>query len=369
MKCLFVINDLARAGAEKQVSLLALGLKELGWSVAVALVKERNDFEASLRAAAIPVIPLNRRGPFDLGVVSRLRRVIRDESPHVVVSFLFLANLLTILATRALRGRPPVAVSVRASYVSTLTLSQRLAARVSHRGAELIIFNSKRVLREEQEGFPRAVRTAHLPNAVAAQRADPVRWADWGVAPGAVVLSVGQLTQVKGHRLLIEAFALVAETHPSARLVLIGDGPEESSLRALVQKTGLDGRVTLLGHQEEPLPFMAGADVFVQPSLSEGMSNALMEAMMLGLCIVSTQAGAPPGVLEDGAGALLVPATAKDLAGAISRALGDQALRSRLGAESRKVAESFSIDRVAPELDAMLQRVILGFKGSLPPPR
>ncbi len=98
MKCLFVINDLARAGAEKQATLLACGLKALGWSVSIVVIKERNDFAEPLAAAAIPVRSLHRRGPLDLAVALRLRRAIQETSPDVVVSFLFLSNLLTVLA-------------------------------------------------------------------------------------------------------------------------------------------------------------------------------------------------------------------------------------------------------------------------------
>jgi len=149
MKCLFVINDLARAGAEKQATLLACGLRALGWSVSVVLIKERNDFADDLARAGIPVVALNRRGPFDLGVVRRLRAAIREASPDVVMSFLFLANLLTVLSSRLMKGRPPIIVSVRESYHRNLPRGQGLVARVAHRFADLTIFNSAAILREE----------------------------------------------------------------------------------------------------------------------------------------------------------------------------------------------------------------------------
>jgi glycosyltransferase involved in cell wall biosynthesis len=275
-----------------------------------------------------------------------------------VVSFLFLSNLLAVLASHLLKRRPRIVVSVRESYSRNLSGIQRFAARLTHRGADLIVFNSMSTLREEQAGSAQGSRVAYLPNAVASVRADAVDREGFGNGEGAVVLSVGQLAPVKGHRILIEAFAAVRETNPGARLFLIGGGPEEERLRALAETTGLSDRVTFLGHKQDPLPFVAGADVFVQPSLSEGMSNALMEAMSLGRCIVATKVGAASELLEHGVHALLPPPTVPDLAAAISRALADPALRHRLGEAARRRAEDFSVDRITSELDTILRAIV-----------
>lgn len=359
VKCLIVINDLARAGAEKQASLLACGLKDLGWSVSVVLIKSRNDFAGQLSAAAIPVVALNRRGPLDLGVILRLRRVIRETAPDIVLSFLFLANLLAVLSTRGLRPRPRIAVSVRESY-RNLSVAHRLIARTAHRGAELVICNSMEVLRQEQAGFPSASRTAYLPNAVLPQTVDAVDWSEFGAAGAPVVLSVGQLTPVKGHRLLIDAFLSVSVDQPDTRLAIVGDGPQASNLRVQAEACGLADRVLFLGHREDALRFIAAADVFVQPSLSEGMPNAVMEAMMLGRCIVATRVGATPQLLEDGVHALLVRPAAQDLATALGRALKSPELRIRLGAAAKARAEEFSGPRVSSNLDKTLREVLKG---------
>lgn len=358
MKCLVVINDLARAGAEKQATLLACGLKALGWSISVVVIKQRNDFAEPLAAAEIPVTSLGRRGPFDLGVVPRLRNAIREASPDVVISFLFLANLLTVLASRSMSRRPAIVLSVRASYRFTLTRPQRLVARVAHRGADLTLFNSTSALREEEAGCPKVGQVGYLPNAVSTTSTKAVDWSAVGVDAERVVLSVGQFETVKGHHVLIEAFATVREASPTARLVLVGQGPQEGRLRALALARGLSEHVTFLGHRPDPLPFMAGADVFVQPSLSEGMSNALMEAMSLGRCIVATRVGAAVDLIDDGIEALLTPPNARDLALAIVRALADPALRARLGEAAQKRAEDFSADRIVSRLDTILRGVV-----------
>jgi glycosyltransferase involved in cell wall biosynthesis len=163
--------------------------------------------------------------------------------------------------------------------------------------------------------------------------------------------------------MLIEAFAGFGKTFPTAHLVIVGDGPEKERLRGLVEMHGVSDRVALLGHKQDPLPFIAAADVFVQASFSEGMSNAIMEAMSLGRCIVATRVGAAPDLLEDGVHGLLCDPTTQGLAQALDRTLADSALRERLGRAARTRAEGFSVDRIASQLDAMLRRLL-----SSPPP-
>jgi len=357
VKCLFVVPDLARAGAEKQATLLARGLQDLGWSVSLVVIKERNDFAEVLAAAAIPVRFLKRRGPLDLGVVTRLAHAIKEASPDVVVSLLFLSNLLSVLAARRLSPRPPLAVSVRASYSATLGPLERLLARLTHRGADLTLFNSRASLREQQEGFLRPRQTAYLPNAIPSTTAQPVRWKERGIKDGPVIVSVGQLARIKGHRLLIEAFATL-KGHANAHLVLVGDGPEETFLRKLVAARGLTERITFTGHLADPLPLIAAADVFVQPSLTEGMSNALMEAMALGRCILATRVGAASDMMADGKEGQLVEPNVQGLAAGLECVLEDPSLRARLGEGALKRSQEFSTDRIASDLASILTSLL-----------
>jgi glycosyltransferase involved in cell wall biosynthesis len=360
VKVLFVVNDLSRAGAEKQLTLLACGLKSIGWSTSIVVIKERNDFAEPLGAAAIAVTPLRRRGPLDMGVVSRLRRVVRQTAPDAVVSFLFFANAITVLASRRLDPRPKIVLSVRESYQRNLHPALRFAGRLSHLGADLVLCNSEAVLREEQAAFPRARHLAYLPNAVPPLSVAPFDWSTLGIQPGSVVVSVGQLAPVKGHRILVEAFANVTRVNPAAHLVIVGEGPERDGLQALAAGLGLRDRITFAGHQADALRYVAAADVFVQPSRSEGMSNSLMEAMALGRSIVATRVGAAADLIEDGREGLLTTPTAPGLSAALIQSLADRDLRERLGRAAHRKAGEFSVDRTVSGLDRILRDLVFG---------
>jgi glycosyltransferase involved in cell wall biosynthesis len=140
---------------------------------------------------------------------------------------------------------------------------------------------------------------------------------------------------------LLEAFAEVSAKLPQAGLLLIGDGPEDVSVRARISELGIADRVTLPGYQENVAEWLAAADVFVLSSHSEGTSVSLIESMALGLPAVATAVGGNPYVIEDGKTGKLVPASdAKALAAAMASLAADPAARASMGeaAKSRFAA-------------------------------
>ena len=149
-----------------------------------------------------------------------------------------------------------------------------------------------------------------------------------------VLLSVGRLSQEKGHADLLHALAQMRAAQGSAfqsRLVIVGDGPERNSLQRLCSELELDEVVRFAGFQADVRPYYAVADVFVLPSHSEGSPNVLLEAMAAGVPMVATAVGGLPEVLSNEVNALLVPKqNITELANAITRLLEEQALRQRL---------------------------------------
>ena len=168
---------------------------------------------------------------------------------------------------------------------------------------------------------------------------------------GPLVLSVGTLTAVKRHDLLIEAFALL--DHPSARLCILGDGVERERLEALVCALGLQSKVFLVGYQSDPTPWYANADLFVLSSAHEGFGNVIVEALEQGTPVVSTDCpSGPREILEDGKYGALVPVSdAGALAVAMQASLSAQHDRAAL----MRRANDFSVDKAA---DAYLKLLI-----------
>ena len=163
-----------------------------------------------------------------------------------------------------------------------------------------------------------------------------------GVAEDEVlVVAVGNLYEVKGHRVLLESLARLAP--PGAVLpchvAIAGQGHLESEIRAIVDARGWRDHVRLLGVRDDIPDILAAADVYAMPSLSEGLPLALIEAMMAGTAIVASRVGGIPEAVLDGTHALLVPpGDPAELGEALGRLIGDRDLRARLGAAAAQRA-------------------------------
>jgi glycosyltransferase involved in cell wall biosynthesis len=221
-------------------------------------------------------------------------------------------------------------------------LNRRLQYRTLHWG--IAVSGGNRRLLVEQYGFP-ATRLALIPNAVDTHYFQPcpddgVLRARWGVSRDTPLLGlIGRLSRQKGHAVLFEALPHIWAACPEVHVVLAGAGEMEQELRAQAAQIDTYGRIHFAGQQHSMPHVLAALDVFVLPSLYEGMSFAVLEAMATARAIVATAVDGTMEVIEDERTGLLVPpGAAEPLAAAIVRLLGDGALRARLGQAARDVA-------------------------------
>jgi sugar transferase (PEP-CTERM/EpsH1 system associated) len=174
-----------------------------------------------------------------------------------------------------------------------------------------------------------------------------------------VVGTVGRLDPVKDHAALLQAFSVLRTDQRTAELVIVGDGPCRGALEQQVQELGLTGHVHLLGMRHDVPLLLQGFDVFALPSLAEGISNTLLEAMATGLPVVATRVGGNPELVEHGVTGTLVPPSNPLVQGAaLHYYVEDAGLRERHGAAARqRVLEHFTIDRMAQAYHDLYQSV------------
>lgn len=177
-----------------------------------------------------------------------------------------------------------------------------------------------------------------------------------------VVLGVGRLVPIKNMTLLLNAFALVAQSDSAAHLLLVGEGPEQSQLASLADRHGIAKRVTFAGYvpQDQLGPYYRSADLFVLSSDFDNSPNVVLEAMACGVPAVSTNVGGAAEYIVPGQGGDLVAARDEAaMAGAIADWLGDAARRRAAGAFNRqRVVQQFSWRASAERLLEVYQRVI-----------
>jgi glycosyltransferase involved in cell wall biosynthesis len=163
---------------------------------------------------------------------------------------------------------------------------------------------------------------------------------------------------VKGFDVLVAALRPLADAVSSARLVLIGDGPQREELRIAARDLGVGGRVLVTGVTSDIAGWLAAADVLAAPSRNEGMGRAIVEAMALGLPVVAAEVGGIPAVVAEGeTGWLVPPGDSLALAAALIELARDEPLRIKLGTAAVTRAEEFSIDVAHAAMRALYDEV------------
>ena len=293
------------------------------------------------------VHPLN-----DMQALWQLINLFRQERPALVHTHTSKAGVLGRMA--AWLARVPVIVHTPHGHVfyghfgpvkSWLFLQiERVLSAITDR---LIALTEA----ERQDHLDRAVGKAEqfavVPSGIDREKFGQARvhgkqQPDWfGCPPDALIVgSVGWLTDIKGHAYLIEAIATLKQDFPSLHLVIIGSGDRHDALLTSAESAGLRDAVHLLGHRDDIDVCLAGMDLFVLPSLNEGMGRALIEAMAAGLPVIASRVGGIPSVIDHERTGLLVPAgDAGALAEALRRMLDRPEWAAELG-----VAASRSVD-------------------------
>lgn len=197
-------------------------------------------------------------------------------------------------------------------------------------------------------GFARS-RVLRMVNGIQSERfarhmpADVAK-AELGLGGKTVLLYVGRLAAQKALPDLLAALTSALAARPDLHLLLLGQGEERAALEGRVRELGLAAHVSFTGNVDSVQRYLDASDLFVLPSLAEGISNALLEAMAAGLACVATTVGGTPEVLDHGAcGVLVPPAQPELLSAAIVRLTDDPAERARLGAAARqRIAQAYA---------------------------
>jgi glycosyltransferase involved in cell wall biosynthesis len=404
-KLLFVLPSLGGGGAERASVDLLRGIDRSRFQITLALFTRSGPAKNAGRNSGsflqelpvdVPVSNLHGRQSYDVRLVWRLAGVLRRENPQVVFSVLRYTNLITLLACR-LVGTPPRVLGGAGSQARVVVNEQnppsaefalfgggRVKAwflRHLYPWADCVTAISTGIARELVSSYGLSRDKVHvIPNPVdlvrvrtlAAARlehpwfpANPARNAgcssetagrstDQSGLP--VLIAVGRLHPQKGFAYLIRAFSIVRQVLP-CKLVILGEGPQRAELEGLIASLRLVNDIALLGFQANPYSYVSRSTVFVLSSLFEGFGNVLVDALALGVPVISTRCPVgPEDIITDGVTGIFVPpADAQALAQAILRALQDSELRRRLSANGPLRAADFAIERIVPQYEALFE--------------
>jgi len=356
------------SGAERVIALLADGLVREGYQVSVVGLQRRSGSLAHLiREPSVRVADLGVSGQLDLGVIGRLRRWLIDERVTILYTFLFHGNVIGRLAGRA--ARVPFLLSSQ-QVAEWGNWPRRLLERLTARWCDCIVAVSAGArddviarLGVSGDRVRVIVNAIDVPSFEARTR--PFERAR---EPGQIVLgSASRLAPEKDHATLVRGFAMAVELMPGLRLRLAGHGPLAESVSDLVAQLGLTSTVELLGRIDDIHAFHDSLDIYVQPSRTEGLPVAVIEAMAMQRPVIATDvAGNRDVVVNNVTGWLIPPQSPAAWAAAIvEAATAPSAVQFGL-AGRRRVEERFDARTMVKDTVQLLEELR---DGTRPRPR
>jgi len=373
----FFLPNLGGGGAERVLTNLANAFVEQEVDVDFVLGKAEGPNLTKLDSR-VCVVDLGTKNVY--GWVIPMRRYLRQRQPSAVFSGLHHANLVALWANILSGNKTKIIVSVHGMMSKEIKNSKKELAKVIpflvktfYPRADKIVCVSSGIAEELANRY-------HLPKSKIQVIYNPIvteemfemaeepvdhPWFQLGQPP--VILGVGRLTPAKNFETLIKAFSLVRRKL-EAKLVILGEGREREKLEHLVEELGLKNDVSMPGFVDNPYKYMKNSSVFVLSSRWEGLPTVLIEALALGVPVVSTDCPSGPAeILENGKWGRLVPVgDPKALAEAIVEAMNDE--RGK-GVER---AMDFSLDKIAGQYLALIQEIKsknaacdIGFQSSL----
>lgn len=355
------------AGAQHVLLSQAAWFHRQGYSVQAAFFYDKQGLQARWsKQYSFPIHSLAgwKRGSFVVFNLARLLAALWKlgvllGNAQIVVSFTPHSNLLA-LPIALLRG-VKVRIGTHHGYIEgSSRLLQRMHGWLTNSRASSVmvcVSEQVRALAIHDEGArPEKLRVIQngIESPVESGSRTQVR-EQLGLREGqALLITVGRLVQQKGHAVLLDAIAEL--TDQNSVFAFVGEGFLHDELMAKVRRLGLQHRVLFLGPRNDVPGLLAAADIFVQPSIWEGLSIALLEALFAGLPVIATRVEGVVDVVEDGRSALLVASgNSSELTRAIDRLLKDKQLRNQLAMAGRQLVQSkYTLDAMCEAYEDLI---------------
>jgi glycosyltransferase involved in cell wall biosynthesis len=370
-RVLHVISTLLPGGTEYAALRLIRGLDPARYEFHVAWLRDQPVLRGEFEAAGARVAGMGLNGRIDPGCLARLVRHVRRHHIDLVHTHMDLADWYGAAAARLGGARALVSTKQNADEFRTRRTWKRwpflLVERLAYEAADAVIVVSDGLvefLRRAEHLPPRkmvVIGNGVDPGLAAAAPGRTEARRRLGLPPFDPVLgTLGRLAPQKGSLDLLRALPAVLRARPGAGLVFAGDGPLRAPLEREARALGIADRVAFLGFRRDPATVLAALDLFLFPSLWEGLPQALLEAMAIGVPVVAARAVGVAGLVRDGdTGLLVAPGEPESLASAALRLLADPGLASRLAARAREtVLAEHTLAAVAERTDRLYRRLL-----------
>ena len=349
MKIVFVTATLTSGGSERVTSLVANQLAERGHQVEIVNLNKHIVFYPIHQQVKLSFAE-DEVGSSIVSKILWLRKHVKVEKPDVVIPFMEAVYCVTLLAL----------IGIRVPTISSERIDPRKSPFIRNILRRIFLPLTTHLVVQTQDikaFYPKFIqkKTSIIYNPVSETvfnlQEEPKE---------NTIISVGKLDGQKNQKLLINAFASIAEDFPDWKLVIYGEGRERDSLESLVSsfKSQVSSRILLPGRCETVIEEMNKAKVFAFSSDFEGMSNAILEAVCVGLPVVTTNVSGAAELVKDGEGGFVVPIRdGKALADALRTILLDEQLREKMARENKARAKEFKLDMIVDQWESLILQI------------
>lgn len=363
MKILHLATHMNIGGISNYILNLSTALKGKGIESVVA--SNGGDLEGELKKIGIAHIRLNIRTKFELSPkvmmsIIAVKSMVRRERPDIIHAHTRVSQVVASFVSRS-AGIP---------YVTTCHgfFKKRMRGLFDTWGTRVIAISEQvkthlikdlGVNEDRIELIYNGIDSSRFLCDYSAQELVRAK-AALGLGEGPVIGTIGRLSPVKGQEFLIRAMDDAALKRSNTRCVIVGNGPDENMLKGLARSLGLDDRVYFFRADTDTRKYLTAMDIFVLPSLQEGLGMALLEALASGRPCIASRIGGLTDVIRDGLDGMLVTAgIASDIAAAASKLLGEKDLAIEMGRRGREaVKEKFSLGAMADKTIDLYKRII-----------
>lgn len=352
MKITFLLASLGSGGAERVVSLLANKMVERGHQVEIICLKFNDVYYQTDPRVKVTLAMQQTKNR--LTEVFWLRKYLKQQKPDVVIPFtegVYCFTILSLLGTGI-----PIIASERLDPAAMST-TRKILKRLLLPYADWLVVQTKSI----KDYFPESIqkKTSIIYNPVNDSVFNlPSLQGRAGERLNRII-SVGRLYPQKNQAMMIRAFAKVADEFPDWQLVIYGEGPLRESLELIVESLGMKDRVLLPGRTEHVIEELRKSKIFCLSSDYEGMSNAMIEAICIGLPIVSTKVSGTEELIRDGENGFIVEISDEErFTNCISQLISSPSLQNKMSVINTQLAQTFNIDHIVDEWISLINTVV-----------
>lgn len=348
MKISFITSTLHAGGSERVMALLANSFADKGYEVEIICLNQHLQFyELHEQVKAIHVE--DHVGKRVLKKVTWLRRHVRKEQPDVVIAFMLEVFCLTLFAL----------IGIKVPVISSERIDPHFFGRAKGFLRWLLLRRTTHLVvqTEQIKSFYSSrlqQRTTIIPN--------PVTDSVFNIQPGEKknrLIAVGRLAYQKNYPMMFRCFKKLLNSFPDYQLFVYGDGPQKEEIKQFILSENLEHNIILAGRTENIIDELNVSKAFLMTSDYEGMSNAMLEALCVGLPIVTTEVSGARDLIESGINGFITPARDESAyVDALVDLLSNDHLMNVMAQNNRKKAEVFRKEKIVEQWNKLIHQIV-----------